>query len=85
MAQIWWLVTVSVGCSTASDPISAPPMPLDTGQATSVSVYRDAGPEDGASCVVVTINGEWTYQIRPEERYNYVPMVPTGSFAAKCN
>lgn len=64
--------TTLVGCSTASGPISSPPIPDDPANAANVTVYRDTAPVDEASRMVFSINNEGTYQLRPEERYNFV-------------
>jgi hypothetical protein len=65
------LATALAGCSMASGPISPPPVPSDPAEAANVTVYRNTAPEDDASRMVFTINGDETYQLRPGERYNF--------------
>jgi len=60
-----------VGCSMASGPLSSPPVPADPGDAANVTVYRQTAPEEDASRMVVTVNGDGVYQLRPEERYSF--------------
>lgn len=69
----WGLAAMAlVGCSTASGPIASPPVPGDPADAANVIVYRDTAPVDEASRMVFTINGKGTYQLRSNERYNFV-------------
>jgi hypothetical protein len=58
---IWGLGALLAGCSMASGPLSSPPVPADPGEAANVTVYRDTDPDDAASRMVFTINGEGTY------------------------
>jgi len=65
------LAIVLGGCSMASGPVS-PPLPSNPADAANVTVYRATDPEDDAARMVFTINGEGTYQLRPDERYSFV-------------
>jgi hypothetical protein len=69
--SIWGLAVVLTACSMASGPISPPPVPSDPAEAASVTVYRDTAPDEDASRMVFTINGDGTYQLRPGERYTF--------------
>ncbi|MCG6941494.1 MAG: hypothetical protein LJE69_09615 [Thiohalocapsa sp.] len=60
------------GCSVASGPLSAPPVPANPGSAADVSVYRATAVDDDEERMVVTVNGEGVYQLRPGERYDFV-------------
>jgi hypothetical protein len=71
MTYIWGLAVVLAGCSMASGPISPPPVPADPADAADVTVYRDTGPEDDASRLVITIDGDGIYQLQPGERYSF--------------
>jgi hypothetical protein len=65
------LAAILTGCSMASGPLSSPPVPADPGDAANVTVYRQTAPEEDASRMVVTVNGDGVYQLRPGERYSF--------------
>jgi hypothetical protein len=66
------LAAALAGCSMASGPLSAPPVPADPGSAADVTVYRATAPDDDAARMVVTVNGDGVYQLQPGERYQFV-------------
>lgn len=72
------LALALVACSTATGPLSAPPLPEDPAEPANVTVYRQTAGEDGALRMVFTIDDAATYQLRPGESYSFV--VPAGTY-----
>jgi hypothetical protein len=72
------LALTLVACSTATGPLSAPPLPDNPAEAANVTVYRQTAGEDGALRMVFTIDDAATYQLRPGESYSFV--MPAGTY-----
>lgn len=74
------LASVLVGCSTATGPLSPPPLPDNPATAANVTVYRQTAGEDEALRMVFLIDDAATYQLRPGESYSFVMPAGTHEF-----